>query len=494
MPTTVDGDAVARIAALTQRHAQLASLHAGLVFAHGAHVLSLSSRPNCLDELCKFIAAEFKDHGRSEELNAVDGGNDGGYGGDDGNDGFGPISVLMRNFAVRLVAATLERVFAERAKRVQNILDNDLNWPAVREPQWSDELLDSFSTAVLDLASLFDSVASTGMHDDVILNSANLKIHPLGVSQVLCVVFAEVLVHFKFHFHSKDSLTNRNDKPEWLFRYALKLMNDHAAFLSVVQEILNRRPGNMIVAQTEFILYLLDFVCEKIHALAAKVLSNNDGQAILHLMTEAIRFDKTLRKVHGYSEKGVTDAVCADAPLLRFWIDTERDACFFRLRELMNSNPWLPNLFEVAAERYSLLPPSNRILFFDQVQLALLEAYLEECKSAVNEFQSSFVLGPQDPAFVQRFERLTKVLRVAAAIDAILTASMDWAENILYLELLNFVQAGQRKLDGDSVNFDQSLFHVMQKAYQNVLSQIEEVAVDDCLQYIVESLWRFDQK
>ncbi|KAJ3379659.1 hypothetical protein HDU84_006497, partial [Entophlyctis sp. JEL0112] len=144
--------------------------------------------------------------------------------------------------------------------------------------------------------------------------------------------------------------------------------------------------------------------------------------------------------------------------------------------------------------RYSLLPPSNRILFFDQVQLALLEAYLEECKSAVNEFQSSFVLGPQDPAFVQRFERLTKVLRVAAAIDAILTASMDWAENILYLELLNFVQAGQRKLDGDSVNFDQSLFHVMQKAYQNVLSQIEEVAVDDCLQYIVESLWRFDQK
>ncbi|KAJ3111834.1 hypothetical protein HK100_002540, partial [Physocladia obscura] len=46
---------------------------------------------------------------------------------------------------------------------------------------------------------------------------------------------------------------------------------------------------------------------------------------------------------------------------------------------------------------------------------------------------------------------------------------------------------------GDGDPLLNSLFSSVHRDYGRVVEQIEDLVSDDCLQYVVESMWRFDQ-
>ncbi|KAJ3235344.1 hypothetical protein HDU81_000620 [Chytriomyces hyalinus] len=356
------------------------------------------------------------------------------------------------------------------------------------------------------------------------------------VESPLQQIFSHVLTRLKFHFFAAQKATNRMDKPEWLLNYTLKLIDDHGPFLDLVQDILDQVPENHLIAKTEYISHLMNgFVKDRIRSIALKLM-NQDAPLFSHLLTEVMRFDKTLQNVHLFygSENTNSDlgtnlktsfdgsllvqVFCMDPTLFQPWLEIEAEVAQMRLAKIMKTDPWvahldsssdaikhtnssekLLDLLSIITDRYKNLPPLHQLAFFEHLQLRLLNQYLAIAKDTLNAYQSTFQPTVSEAAVVSKFERLEKVLSVAASLDAVVAVTREWGEEPVFLEMLaqlNVSESHEAQVDGnvDERMLSGSMFKGVESDYMRVILQIEDITADDCLQYVVESMWRYDLK
>ncbi|KAJ3082640.1 hypothetical protein HDU99_002055 [Rhizoclosmatium hyalinum] len=234
------------------------------------------------------------------------------------------------------------------------------------------------------------------------------------------------------------------EAPEWMLRYALKLIEDHGSFLEFLQDGLNEREENSIIVKTEYISFLMGFLKEKIQQQAFRMMGN--PELFSHLVTEAMRFDKTMLKVHQYdgyidgqTYRGrVTDVFVEESQLFQCWLDIEREAAFYRYSEIMKVDPWNPSLSSAGLVKHT---------------------------------NSS--------------EKLVDLLAVITDYNLELRCCK------LFLDMLKFYNPS---FNSDSDPLLNSVFAGIEKEYSKVIEQIESVVAEDCLQEIVESMWQYDSK
>ncbi|KAJ3017967.1 UNVERIFIED_CONTAM: hypothetical protein HDU68_011389 [Siphonaria sp. JEL0065] len=368
-----------------------------------------------------------------------------------------------------------------------------IGWPATKLTLTPD-LVSQFKYILLKLLSLYD-----------LLSQAKVKLS--HIQSPLHLVFREVLVHFKYHFYMKKS-TNRVDKPEWMLRYALKVTEDHGAFLDIVQDILNEQEKNQLSAKTEYIAFLMTFLKEKIQSQAFQLI--DDSSLFSHLVTEAMRFDKTLDRVYNYGGNSLLAVFFEEPELFKCWLAIERDAALYRFTEIMAKDPYtvslssvgqvkhtsssekLVDLLAVITERYRGLPSQYQIAFFEELQVRILQTYLIEAKATLNKYQSNFVPSTAEEAMQKKLGNFENVLRVAGSLEVIVDILNEWSEDIVFLEMLKFSKSNDFNLGTNPLNH--SVFSGISKDYTNVIGQIESIVSEDCLQLVVESMWLFDQR
>ncbi|ORY48254.1 hypothetical protein BCR33DRAFT_763966 [Rhizoclosmatium globosum] len=409
-------------------------------------------------------------------------------------------SSVLNDFASKLVTDAFDPLYTPLSKDLDSLLTK-CGWPGSTiklAPASKQEIMSAF----IGLVDLFDILVKSGTDAS-------------QFQQPLHIVFNEVLVHFKYHFYLQKSGTNRTDKPEWMLRYALKLIEDHGSFLEFLQDGLNEREENSIIVKTEYISFLMGFLKEKIQQQAFRMMGN--PELFSHLVTEAMRFDKTMLKVHQYdgyidgqTYRGrVTDVFVEESQLFQCWLDIEREAAFYRYSEIMKVDPWNPSLssaglvkhtnsseklvdlLAVITERYRSLPPQYQVAFFEVAQLSILSQYLTDAKVVLNNHQSTFDPNTKEGAFKRKLDRLTKVLYVAGSLEVVTDATNEWSEDILFLDMLKFYNPS---FNSDSDPLLNSVFAGIEKEYSKVIEQIESVVAEDCLQEIVESMWQYDSK
>ncbi|KAJ3402183.1 hypothetical protein HDU80_005319 [Chytriomyces hyalinus] len=424
----------------------------------------------------------------------------------------------------QLLIATHARI-SGATMRSLNALLVKAKWPA--------------QTAQLEMDQHFKNELSqkitflTRLHIAMLLFTVSISNARVVVETPLQQIFSHVLTRLKFHFFAAQKATNRMDKPEWLLNYTVKLIEDHGPFLDLVQDILDQVPENRLIAKTEYISHLMNgFVKDRIRSIALKLM-NHDAPLFSHLLTEVMRFDKTLQNVHLYygsenanndSSKNLFDGsllvqvFCMDPILFQPWLDIEAEVAQMRLTNIMKADPWvahldsssdaikhtnssekLLDLLSVITDRYKNVPPLHQLAFFEQLQLRLLNQYLEIAKDTLNAYQSTFQPTVSEAAVVSKFERLENVLSVAASLDAIVVVTREWGEEPVFLEMLaqfNVSESHEAQVDGnaDERMLSGSMFKGVEADYMRVILQIEDITADDCLQYIVESMWRYDLK
>ncbi|KAI9352702.1 RINT-1/TIP-20 [Obelidium mucronatum] len=394
-----------------------------------------------------------------------------------------------------------------------------MGWPTSQLNLTSD-LLDEFKAEFLKLCALNKDLTTTGLQFP-------------QFQQPLHVVFKEVLVHFKYHFYTQKA-TNPNRQgqwlfssiyltmtnfyqPEWMLRYVLKISADHEVFLDLLQDMLNELPGNQRIAKAEYLSFLMEFLREKIQKQAFQLVS--DSHLFSHLVTEVMRFDKAMEKLNSYDANTndgnkaagkLLEVFCEEPELFKFWLRIEFDAAHYRFSEIMKMDPYLPSasstalvkhtlsseklidLLAVITDRYLGLPSLYQVAFFEELQIRLLQEYLSEAKATLNKLQSNFIPNTTERAMEKKLDRLKAMMRVSGSLALISDVMNEWAEDLVFLEMLKYFKTSFYNDNSDSLRH--SVFVGVLGEYSHVLAQIESIACEDCLQIIVESMWMFDQR
>ncbi|KAJ3073516.1 hypothetical protein HDU98_001317, partial [Podochytrium sp. JEL0797] len=223
-------------------------------------------------------------------------------------------------FATRLVCDAFGALATPCKIKLAAALDA-LAWPRAKLDLTTANL-NRFNAALANLLDLHDLVAKANVHTESFIDPLHL-------------VFQEVEVHFKYHFYLQKE-TNRMDKPEWMLRYVLKITEDHEPFLNLIQDMLDEREGNTLDVQTEYISFLLGFLKNRIKIQAFQLM--DDSTLFSHLITQVMRFDKTMQQVHRYYGGGANsatstrssggrllDVFCEEPELFGCWLAIERE-------------------------------------------------------------------------------------------------------------------------------------------------------------------------
>ncbi|KAI8612963.1 TIP-1 family-domain-containing protein [Chytriomyces sp. MP71] len=408
---------------------------------------------------------------------------------------------------VRIAKGAIDAVTRPAKEQIVALL-SQLGWPApAASLHLNDKLvLARFSDALRNLARIHNTLSKSKIA------------HVITLDAPLACVFDPVLTRVKFHFFTSSS-TNRIDKPEWLLKYVMQIIDDHSVFLDLMQDILNELPENTLLAKTEYISHMMLFVTDRIQFLALHSL--DDSPLFSHLITEVIRFDKTLQKVHNYYRTRypanlihsgpLLDVFCQNPQLFRRWLDIEREVAQLRFNELMNvADPWiasvsasesikhtmssenLVDLLDIITDRYRNLSPVHQIAFIEGIQLSLLSRYLSAAKDRLNALQSTFEPAISDDAVLRKFSRLEASLKLTSGLDAVVQVVKRWGEDTLFLEMLEVFKTLTHANEIDPAKA--SMFVSVESDYGKVIRQVEGIVAEDCCQYVVESMWRFDQK
>lgn len=219
-----------------------------------------------------------------------------------------------------------------------------------------------------------------------------------------------IMLRFKFHFESTNSVTNRLDKPEWVYSHFISVVEGHLDFLlDCVQPSLNSSfinlhstiPRNSV---HEFISSLLPTIHNKSITLFSQ--TNHEHQLLSHLVYETVSFDNQLKEKFYYKpyelvvsgNKREWSGVAGDVLSVKsvdkdgedgkdnfqVWLDVETKSALNRYNEIINS----PNAFKLDYE-YSSVPASSSALASSETKTTFSAINLRDLVSSLTSHYSS---------------------------------------------------------------------------------------------------------
>ncbi|ODQ51315.1 hypothetical protein SAICODRAFT_8970 [Saitoella complicata NRRL Y-17804] len=276
-------------------------------------------------------------------------------------------------------------------------------------------------------------------------------------------------LRFRYHFQSNRT-TNRPDRPEWFFTHLLTLFEDHSAFINtVIQPILASTGLGQRIAMNELITAMLPTAERKLKLLLVEI----EGHAKVwsHLVHETLRFDDAVRERWMYVPfgqerwNGTVETIIGTPALFEKWLSIEGEFDLMRYHEILASpDAWqlefegidpavtkptksalrLKDMLDTILTRFAPLPRfDHRVNFFLDVQLAILEGYLDRLNGICDAFEtlSSSIIRAvpgvhRDEARttmgVGGLERLCRAYGSAVFLEETMR---EWSEDVFFVEL-----------------------------------------------------------
>ncbi|KAJ3280319.1 hypothetical protein HK104_000754 [Borealophlyctis nickersoniae] len=421
----------------------------------------------------------------------------------------GTMADFVRGSALSLHEELLEKL----SRKLEQALEG-LGWPnPINIPAAAIDKLEPFRKAFGDLLLLRtpDVVAKDGTTTDDIPSPIN-------------VMLKMPILHFKYHFQGNKP-TNRLDKPEWAFTRVLTVIRDHTAFLcGPVQTLMVEYGYGDYDAKNEFTRGLLRAVTTKLRSDAPKLLQQ--PHLFSHAINETLLFDKSLRDVHlyvprnlpaGTEWKGCVNVFTENPEWFRAWLGMELQAAKDRFDELIRSPDALDlayesmsdiddlrltksaegfvTLLEAVTDRYKLLPNlAHRLAFFGEIQLTLLEDYLQHAHEDVDRHtgNGSSTLDASDGTV----SGLVRVCRYASSLDYISSVLKEWGDQTFFLTLWEQLQKrGAEQPDPDVENDENgTLFSEVAAAYDRLRTRLLDSVVETVFSEFVDCLWQYERK
>ncbi|KND02587.1 uncharacterized protein SPPG_03044 [Spizellomyces punctatus DAOM BR117] len=395
------------------------------------------------------------------------------------------------------------RLRMKLARKLEQALDT-LGWPnAVKIPLGGNEGLAAFREAFGELI-LLRSPHTAGDNDVYFLPPIE-------------VMLQAPVLHFKYHFEGSRP-TNRLDKPEWAFTRVLTSIRDHSAFLcGPVQELLEEYGFKSHDAKNLFIEGMVAAVTHKLRVDAPKLL--REPLLLSHTIKETLAFDNALREIHLYGDsgtgwKGCVSVFTEQPQWFQEWLSMELAAAKGRFQDAIDADEaweWAdPNvsdldeikptqsaetfisILEAVTDRYKLLPEFlHRLAFFNEIQLPLLEDYLQEIRTAikrqVNVFHPINTPGAMLPS---KTGRMQIICRYASSLHYVATVLREWTDQPFFVEFWEQL----RKRTEETGDEQATLFDEVISAYESRVKRIEDIVVQDIIQEFGESMWQYDRR
>ncbi|KAJ1533838.1 hypothetical protein HK096_004685 [Nowakowskiella sp. JEL0078] len=409
----------------------------------------------------------------------------------------------------------IKDLFSDLKNQLQNRLETVLT--AMKWPQNINPITPNFKNCKKEFEIAFGDLLELKLPSTI--SNDKYKTRPL---QPINVMLKSIALKFRFHFQQPNKPTNRLDKPEWMFSHILSVITQHSSFLrDQIQPILDDFGFYQYDAKLEFIYGLELLAMKKIISDVPLLLE--DLSLLSHTISETMIFAKALRDTHGYNpleynpthssikDSGIISIFTENEQWFQIWLDSEVDAAKLRLQELLTRpNCWdlayesmadvdemkctvscesFIILLDAVTERYKGLPNLlHRIAFFSDVQLTLLDEYLDAIRERVDRHIGTLKSSSDRE---QKIEGIVSLCRYLSSLNYVQSVLSDWGDQIFFLEIWKEIQ--DRIIhDDDDVSttiFDEAIVSFKQK-----IDKISKVIVDDCEQDIVESLWRYDKK
>ncbi|KAI8366626.1 TIP-1 family-domain-containing protein [Radiomyces spectabilis] len=356
-----------------------------------------------------------------------------------------------------------------------------LSWPTPIKPPYGPQMkakLDKFEQAFFNLLLL-----QTSSSDHEELTGDNL-LAPVSI------MMEAISLRFRFHFEGSKP-TNRLDKPEWYLTHVKNTIAAHIPFLmTVVQPIVDRASDHLqirISVKDHFIRAILVNVARKLRNDIPRLLDH--PSYLSHTVHEILTFDQLLQDDFAYVtlEKNVQRET-ASAVILQnrewfdAWFQAEKtfartryddillDAHAFELDEnediissykqqasdprsvkATKSVAKLINLLESITDAYKLLPSlEQRLRFFADIQLGLLDGYKYRISSAIDSLEAvslirsvpvpgglpdavtGVIMSSEQGGVVAVLHRIYRWWTSACSVSEVLRV---WADDELFLDL-----------------------------------------------------------
>jgi len=181
--------------------------------------------------------------------------------------------------------------------------------------------------------------------DDEALSSAT---PPPLVLNAVKMLLAPILMRFKYHFEG-DRSTNRLDKPEWYFSFALAAIEDHSEFVDTILQPQVTRLARLYPAlrKIDVLMQLMRGIVDRLVAKMERELPLLTGkpEVFQHTVDEALLFENKLRGALGYESTLPACVTCLmRADLFEAWIETDQRYVKKRLKGILSETqtPWAP--------------------------------------------------------------------------------------------------------------------------------------------------------
>ncbi|KAJ3016158.1 hypothetical protein HKX48_004180 [Thoreauomyces humboldtii] len=343
-------------------------------------------------------------------------------------------------------------------------------------------------------------------------------------SEIVALLPIEVLLqapilHFKYHFQG-DRPTNRLDKPEWPFTKVLSILRDHSVFLcGPVQALLDEYGYKSRDAKNEFIHGLLAAVMHKLRMDAPKLLE--DPRLFSHAIKETLSFDKALREVHLYVQpgerwKGCINVFTEQPEWFDQWIVMEFSAAKNKFEDaveadeawefadeaiadmdelrLTQSAELFIKILETVTDRYRLLPDLvHKLSFFNELQLPLLEDYLQWIRNGIKKHNSTFhPINTPGAHLPSKSDRLQMLCRYISSLHCVSTMLREWGEQPFFVDFWEEIQSQSE--EAATHNASAALFDEVVAAYDKCVTRLRATILEEIMQEFTESMWQYDRR
>ncbi|KAJ1930241.1 hypothetical protein IWQ60_000485 [Tieghemiomyces parasiticus] len=271
--------------------------------------------------------------------------------------------------------------------------------------------------------------------------------HHAPVLFAIQTLMRPLVVRFQYHFDGPRA-TNRLDKPEWFLAHVVNAIRDHYPFLEEeLQPVLDHSPARAYRVKDEFIRGWIQSIGTKLHHDRARYLE--EPLMLAHTVAQLVEFDRTVTEVYFYTPPpappcgatsvvdadddglapawlgfgdpyrdlldwpGTADALLSDCVLFDRWLDAEKEFAAEQYNQLiLDEGAWellyddlldpndprptrsaeaLLNLIDGIGQRMRVLPrAAQRVRFLADIQLPILETYLQEVEREVQAYQQTF--------------------------------------------------------------------------------------------------------
>jgi hypothetical protein len=302
---------------------------------------------------------------------------------------------------------------------------------------------------------------------ETIPTTSSVRPEPLKSFAILAENFE---TRFRFHYQS-DRSTNRVDKPEWMFHFVAKEIQNQVPFLTnVAQPALKSVPRLADRnAVHEFIAALLPVIHAKLRSVFPEAVES--PYVVSHLLYEIIQFDDLLEEKFFFvpygrtTWRGVSGDILAENDWFNKWLAMEKEIAVGRYKEIVEApNAWeidwegtdprqtkptvsalnVRDLLEGITEHYnSLRSVSYRLRFLLDIQINILDRYYQRLADSIAAFDSMSSslaravggVSADDAKRVSGVDGLQRLCRIYGSLDYIASALGIWGQELFFLEL-----------------------------------------------------------